>query len=69
MQELKTYRATQGDTWDLIAKTQLGSEYAMTTLIHANSDKVSIRIFKGGEVLIIPNEEIAAKIITPPWGK
>lgn len=65
---MNIYTAIQGDTWDLIAKRIMGSEYAMSALINANIDKMNVRIFKGGESLVIPEINIEAVTIMPPWG-
>lgn len=64
---MNIYTAIQGDTWDLVAKKTMGSEYAMSALINANIDKMNVRIFKGGESLLIPEINIEAVTITPPW--
>lgn len=67
---MKTYNSIQGDTWDLISKKVLGSEYAMTVLMQTNLDKIDTRIFEGGEVLQIPEIDSKPLIrIDPPWGK
>ena len=67
MSQVKTYTTTQGDTWDIIAKKTLGSEYYMSDLIDANPGCREIVIFPANITLIIP--EVSAPILEniPPW--
>lgn len=50
-----TYIAKQGDTFDLIAYKQMGSEQYMQALVEANWPLLDTLVFSGGEVLTIPD--------------
>lgn len=63
----KTYVTTQHDTWDIIAKKQLGSEYLMHQLIEANPDHRETVIFSAGVVLTIPDPVEPVTQTLPPW--
>ncbi|MFC4102907.1 tail protein X [Paenibacillus xanthanilyticus] len=64
-----TYMTKQGDTWDLIAFAQLGSEVYMTDLIRANPDHADTVVFSAGAVLTLPGIEQGAAVSAelPPW--
>ena len=61
------YITTQGDTWDLIAKKALGSEYYMTNLIDANPDHRETVIFPANALLVIPDVVTSQASSLPPW--
>ena len=67
---MATYTTKQGDTWDVIAKRELGCEYFMHLLIEHNYEYRDIQIFSQGTKITIPvidktktlnNEQL------PPW--
>ncbi len=67
---MRSYVTKQGDTWDLIAKSQLGSEYLMHNLIALNFKYRDILIFSSGTVLNIPDVKYTPSINSeqlPPW--
>ena len=64
---MKTYTTKQGDTWDVIALRQMGSEKYMNQLIEANSRYNQWVIFPAGAVLVIPEVTIATATSLPPW--
>jgi phage tail protein X len=58
----------QGDTWDIIAKKTLGSEYYMSDLIDANPDYRETVIFPANVRLNIPDITTATTPQNiPPW--
>lgn len=68
---MASYTTKQGDTWDLIAREQLGSEWFCDQLLHKNffySDQV---IFPAGIPLALPEiteeEKNNAQADLPPW--
>ncbi len=64
----RTYVTVQGDMWDYIAYTQLGSEHYIDALIAANRKYKDIYIFPAGIVLELPRlsgNEKSANL--PPW--
>jgi phage tail protein X len=64
----KTYVTKQGDMWDKIAYTELGSEYFMTDLIDANPEHRETVIFPANVELVIPEVKTAQTPDTlPPW--
>lgn len=67
----KTYRTQQGDTWDIIAKRQLGSENLMPALMEANLAQRRIAIFPEGVILNVPDlpeqTKTEVKLNLPPW--
>lgn len=64
----KIYSTVQGDTWDGIAKKQLGSEYCMADLIRANLTYRNVIIFPDGISLTIPDVDTSEIPLTlPPW--
>ena len=63
------YTTQQGDTWDIIAKRQYGSELLMIKLIEANPDYRKVVIFPAGIKLETPlvEESINDDSSLPPW--
>ncbi len=67
---MTTYTTKQGDMWDSIAKSQLGSEKYIKELMEANKSYLSTLIFSAGVVLIIPGIDNASNTDSsslPPW--
>jgi phage tail protein X len=67
---MKTYRTTQGDTWDIIALRMypnLGGEKLMHTLIEANPAYRETVIFEANITLRIPDVNIPVVSSLPPW--
>lgn len=65
-----TYTTKQGDTFDLIAYQQLGSERYVERLINANRQHVSTVIFRAGVELTLPEIEQEQRVAKmPPWRK
>lgn len=64
---MRTYTTVQGDMWDSIAYTQLGSVDYTDKLIAANLRYREYYTFPAGIVLTLP--EIKEKVNTslPPW--
>ena len=67
----KTYTTKQGDTFDIIAKLQLGDEHYMSLLLEANYIYRDIVIFPAGIALIVPDipqtTEQSSLENLPPW--
>lgn len=63
----KQYSTIQGDTWDIIALRQTGSEKNMNLLIEANPRHNSTVIFSAGVQLTIPDIPATATTTLPPW--
>ncbi len=67
----KTYTTKQGDTFDIIAKLQLGDEHYMSLLLEANYIYRDIVIFPAGIALIVPDipqtTEQSLPENLPPW--
>jgi phage tail protein X len=63
------YTTQQGDTWDIIAKRQYGSELLMNKLIEANPDYRKVVIFPAGIKVETPSveESINDDSSLPPW--
>ncbi len=63
-----TYKTSQGDAWDSIARTVLGSEHLLHLLLDANPAHRSTLIFSAGVVLQIPDvSAVNVETVTPPW--
>ncbi len=65
---MKIYVTVQGDMWDNIALSQLGSVNYTDVLIMANTEYINTIIFQSGCVFYIP--EVIEKISVddlPPW--
>lgn len=63
----RVYKTVSGDTWDLIAYQQMGSERYMKELMDANWDLIDILRFDAGTELTIPDIEIASDSSLPFW--
>lgn len=64
---MKSYTTTQGDTWDLIAYRQLGSERYMALLLEANRSHIHTVVFSAGIKLTIPDVSTPLPESLPPW--
>lgn len=67
---MRSYVTKQGDTWDIIAKAQLGSEFQMHQLIELNFKYRDILIFSSGIELNIPDVKPMPSTNSeqlPPW--
>ena len=64
-----TYTTAQGDMWDSIAYTQLGSVYHTDRLINANLRYREYYIFPAGIVLTLLEIPEQADNSLPPWKK
>jgi hypothetical protein len=64
------YRATEGQTWDVIAYDSIGDEMLMDDLIARNEYSYSDTVtFTDGDVIDIPDVVIReAAVIPSPWG-
>ncbi|MCY9543280.1 tail protein X [Paenibacillus alvei] len=67
MSDLRKYVTTQGDTWDIIALQQMGSELQMTVLMQANSGHIETVVFGSGVELLIPEPQPEVDADLPPW--
>lgn len=67
---MNTYTAKQGETWASIAFELWTDEFLMWKLIEANPLYAHIIVFRGGELLRVPEiEETDSKAALPPWRK
>lgn len=64
---MKTYTTTQGDMWDSIAYTQLGSTDYTDRLINLNRRYRMYYTFPAGIVLTLPEPEEKTSSTLPPW--
>jgi len=62
-----TYTTQQGETWDLIALREMGSEKYMSQLIEANYVHRETVIFSAGIDLVIPQITTPIPTTLPPW--
>lgn len=67
MEIVATYRPNRGETWDLIAFREMGSEYYMQDLMDANLKYHGISIFDGTEILNIPYVGDEESEYQAPW--
>ncbi len=63
----KTYTTLQGDMWDSIAYSQLGSTDHTDRLMNANLRYREIYIFPAGIVLTLPEIRNEPGETLPPW--
>ena len=64
---MKTYTTVQGDMWDSIAFTQLGSEADTDRLMNLNRQYRMVHTFPAGIVLTLPEPERKIRDTLPPW--
>lgn len=65
----KTYTTMQGDTFDIIALRQLGSELYMSDIIAANPAHRETVIFPADVVLVMPDIPAGSKLVSLPLWK
>jgi len=61
------YKTVQGDTWDLIAKQQLGSEQYAPLLMAANEQLNQTLVFDANTELTLPEITTEEVSTLPPW--
>lgn len=64
---MKSYTTVQGDMWDSIAYTQLGSVNHTDKLMNANMKYREYYIFPAGIVLSLPEVTESVSDTLPPW--
>lgn len=64
---MKTYITAQGDMWDSVAYTQLGSVSHTDKLINANLKYRNYYIFPAGIELTLPEIPEQINQALPPW--
>jgi phage tail protein X len=65
---MATYITVSGDTWDVIARRALGSEFHMDLMLDANPEHNYVARFDAGVELVVPEipaEDAPASL--PPW--
>lgn len=62
-----TYTTKQGDMWDSIAYSQMGSCSYTDKLIQHNQEHHSVFVFPAGVVLQIPEVDTEEHADLPPW--
>ena len=67
MEIIATYRPNRGETWDMVAYREMGSEYYMQDLMDANPKYHGISIFDGTEILDIPYVGDEESEYQAPW--
>lgn len=63
----KTYTTSQGDMWDSIAYSQLGSVAYTDQLMRLNQQYLDFYIFPAGIVLTLPEPVENVSGTLPPW--
>ncbi|MDL2279066.1 hypothetical protein LJC15_00180 [Desulfovibrio sp. OttesenSCG-928-G11] len=67
----KSHSTVQGQAWDQIAKSRLGSEFQMHKLLEQNWQSRAVLLFSGDKTVSLPeNAAPTAKSPTqsvPPW--
>ena len=66
---MKTYTTRQGDTWDSVAFTQMGSCEYTNKLMWENQQLLDYYTFPAGVELAIPDVTPAMSSTAPPWKK
>ena len=66
---MKTYRTVQGDMWDSIAYSQLGSTDYTDRLMNLNPAYRNYYSFPAGIVLTLPEPVYKINKKSPPWKK
>jgi phage tail protein X len=64
---MATYTTIQGDMWDSIAYSQMGSTAYTGRLMERNPAYREYYIFPAGCVLTLPEEEESYSDTLPPW--
>ena len=64
---MKTYRTVQGDMWDSIAYSQLGSTDYTDRLMNLNPAYQNYYSFPAGIVLTLPEPVYKINKKLPPW--
>ncbi len=64
---MSTYRTIQGDMWDSIAYSQLGSAAYTDKLMALNTEYRKYFIFPAGVVLTLPEKTTSVSSKLPPW--
>ena len=64
---IRTYTTIQGDMWDSIAFSQLGSVAYTDRLMNLNPKYLGYYTFPAGIVLKLPDPVIDADKSMPPW--
>lgn len=67
MEIVAAYRPNRGETWDLVAFHEMGSEYYMQDLMDANPKYHGVSIFDGTETLDIPYVGEEQSEYQAPW--
>ena len=67
MEIIATYRPNRGETWDMVAYREMGSEYYMQDLMDANPKYHGISIVEGTEELDIPHIGDEDSEYQAPW--
>lgn len=65
-----SYITKQGDTFDIIAKQQMGDEHYLHLLVSANFPYRKVTVFSSGIKLTIPNVPQNAQVnnaLIAPW--
>lgn len=57
----------QGDTWDMIAWRECGSEKYAEMLLNANRHLIETQVFEAGVTVTIPTVESGLKEVAAPW--
>lgn len=55
---MKKITARQNETWDILAKRELGFEYFAKDIMLYNPEHSDVVIFEGGEQVVIPDFEV-----------
>ena len=63
----KIYTTMQGDMWDSIAHTQLGSVTYMDKLMSLNPEYINYYVFPAGIRLSLPEINPGKPSTMPPW--
>lgn len=66
-EDVETYEAGPGDSWDDIATLAYGNPRLCSLLIYANRPLCEVVVFEGGEIVDIPVIIEGQSQLTPPW--
>lgn len=65
---MKTTVARLGETWDMLSFRMYGDEYNMDELLRVNYLFRNTAVFRGGEVIAVPEMTAeSGKSDLPPW--